>query len=161
MNPGANDLTANDLTIVRTFDAPAALVFSMWSDPAHFAAWIGPQGFTCPIVELDFRVGGAYRALITSNEAGENWFSGVYRDIVRHTDLAFTFTWNNTGPLADTETLITITFQERDGRTTQTFHQGPFPDEDRRDSHREGWDSAFDKLSAYVAAQAEKKETSA
>jgi uncharacterized protein YndB with AHSA1/START domain len=150
-----------DLTIVRTFDAPAELVFSMWSDPTHFATWIGPEGFTCPVAELDFRVGGAYRAMIVSNEAGENWFGGVYREIVRHSGLTFTFAWDNTGLSARVETLITITFEERDGRTTQTFRQSPFLDEDRRESHREGWASAFEKLSAYVAARAKKKETSA
>jgi uncharacterized protein YndB with AHSA1/START domain len=141
---------ASDLTIVRTFNASAALVFSMWSDPAHFAAWIGPKGFACPVVELDFRVGGSYRALIVSPEAGDNWFSGTYCEIAPHTRLSFTFTWNNTGPSAGIETLITLDFEERDGQTIQTFRQAPFSSEERRDSHREGWTSAFEKLSAYV-----------
>jgi uncharacterized protein YndB with AHSA1/START domain len=134
------------LTIVRTFDAPAALVFSMWSDPQHFAAWMGPEGFTCPVVEIDFREGGAYRALIVSDETGESWFGGVYQEIAPHIRLAFTFTWNNTGPSAGVETLVTLRFEERDGRTTQTFHQAPFLDNERRDSHRGGWTSAFKKL---------------
>ena len=141
-----------DLTIVRTFDAPAALVFAMWRDPEHFASWIGPEGFVCPVVEIDFRVGGAYRALIVSESAGENWFGGVYHEIVADKRLVFTFTWQNSGPSAGVETLITLTFEEGDGLTTQTFHQAPFLNEERRDSHREGWISAFKKLSAYVGA---------
>ncbi len=145
-----------DLTIVRTFDAPAALVFSMWSDPEHFAAWIGPEGFSCPFVEIDFREGGAYRALITSQETGDSWFNGVYRTITPHTALAFTFTWNNTGPSAGIETLITLTFEERDGRTIQTFHQAPFLNEERRDSHRGGWTSAFEKLGRHLCSVAAK-----
>lgn len=148
-----------DLTIVRTFDAPAALVFSMWSDPEHFAAWIGPEGFACPVVEIDFRVGGAYRALIVSDDAGDNWFGGTYREIVPHTRLVFSFTWDNTGPSDGVETLITLTFEERDGRTTQTFHQAPFLNADRRDSHSQGWSSTFEKLSTHIAAQAARKET--
>jgi len=141
-----------ELVIVRTFDAPCALVFSMWSDPEHFAAWMGPEGFTCPVVEIDFRKGGAYRALIVSKETGESWFSGTYRDITPHTGLAFTFTWNNSGPSAGVETLITLSFEERDGRTTQTFHQAPFLDNERRDSHRGGWTSAFQKLARRIEA---------
>lgn len=141
-----------DLMIVRRFDAPATLVFSMWSDPTHFAAWIGPEGFTCPAIEIDFRVGGAYRALIVSKETGENWFGGAYREIVPHTRLAFTFAWDNSGPSAGVETLITLTFEERDGGTIQSFHQAPFLSEERRNSHSDGWTSAFGKLSARINA---------
>jgi uncharacterized protein YndB with AHSA1/START domain len=149
-----------ELSIVRTFDAPAALVFSMWSDPEHFAAWIGPENFSCPVVEMDFRVGGAYRALILSADTGESWFSGVYREITPGSRLVFTFTWNNTGPSAGVETLITLTFEERDGHTVQTFHQTPFLDQERRDSHREGWTSAFDKLAHHLRALAAQQGTS-
>lgn len=148
-----------ELEIARTFDAPAALVFSMWSDPEHFAAWIGPEGFTCPVIEMDFREGGAYRALIVSEETGESWFSGVYQEIAPHTRLAFTFTWNNSGPSAGVETLITLTFAEWDGRTTQTFHQAPFLDDERRDSHRGGWTSAFEKLARRIEELTAKQES--
>jgi uncharacterized protein YndB with AHSA1/START domain len=152
-----NALVPPELTIERIFDAPAELVFAMWSDPQHFAAWMGPEGFTCPIVEIDFRVGGAYRALIVSSEAGENWFGGQYRVIEPHSRLAFTFTWANDGPSAGVETLITLTFQERDGKTIQTFRQSPFLDEARRDSHREGWASAFGKLARHVGKHAARR----
>src|SRR6516225_7735531 len=60
--------------------------------------WMGPANFTCPEVEIDFRVGGAYRAMITSPAHGENWFGGVYREIVENKRLVFTFTWDNDGP---------------------------------------------------------------
>lgn len=145
-----------ELTIVRSFDAPPALVFAMWTDPKHFAAWMGPEGFACPSVEIDFRVGGAYRALIVSQDAGNNWFGGVYREIVPHSRLVFTFRWDNTGPSAGVETLITLTFEERGGRTVQTFHQAPFLDEERRDSHHGGWSSAFNKLEHYALKTREK-----
>jgi uncharacterized protein YndB with AHSA1/START domain len=150
-----------ELTIVRTFDAPAALVFSMWTDPRHFAMWIGPEGFTCPSVAIDFRVGGAYRALIVSDDAEDNWFGGQFREIVPYSRLALTFAWDNTGPSAGVETLVTLTFEERDGQTVQTFHQAPFLDEARRDSHCGGWTSSFEKLAHQVRALAVKAEISA
>ncbi len=82
-------LSDNELLITRTFDAPAELVFSMWSDPEHFKNWMGPETFDCPVVEMDFRVGGAYRAMIRSDEHGENWFGGIYQEIERYTRLVF------------------------------------------------------------------------
>jgi uncharacterized protein YndB with AHSA1/START domain len=151
------ELADDELLITRTFDAPASLMFALWSEPGHFKRWMGPEDFTCPVCEIDFRVGGKYRALIFSEETGDSWFSGVYREIVPNKRLVFTFTWNNTGPSADVETLITITFAEHDGKTVQTFHQTPFLNVERRDSHVGGWTSAFDKQAAYAAKAKEKR----
>ncbi|MGI8840350.1 MAG: SRPBCC family protein [Caulobacteraceae bacterium] len=142
-------LANDELLITRTFNAPAAAVFSMWSDPEHMKRWMGPKDFECREVEIDFRVGGAYRAMIRSREYGENWFGGVYREIEPNRRLVFTFTWDD-GPSAGVETRVTITFAERDGRTAQTFHQAPFSSPERRDSHVGGWSEAFEKEQAYV-----------
>jgi uncharacterized protein YndB with AHSA1/START domain len=144
-------LRDDELLITRTFDAPAAVVFALWSEPEHMKRWMGPEDFTCPEAKIDFRVGGAYRAMIKSAEHGENWFGGVYREIEPNRRLVFTFAWDNDGPSAGIETLVTITFEERNGKTVQTFHQRPFLSAERRDSHVGGWSEAFDKLGIYAA----------
>lgn len=141
----------DELLITRTFDAPPSVVFALWSSPEHMKRWMGPKNFTCPEATIDFRIGGTYRAMIRSAEHGENWFGGVYREIEQDRRLAFTFTWENEGPSAGVETLVTITFEERDGKTLQTFHQKPFRNVERRDSHVGGWSEAFDKAQAYAA----------
>jgi uncharacterized protein YndB with AHSA1/START domain len=152
-------LADDELRITRTFDAPASVLFALWSKPEHMKRWMGPANFTCLEAEIDFRVGGSYRAMIKSAEHGENWFGGVYREIVEDERLVFTFAWDNDGPSAGVETLVTITFEERDGKTVQTFHQRPSRDVERRDSHVGGWTQAFDKLQAY-AAQVTKEHAS-
>ena len=144
-------LADDELLITRTLDARPSVVFALWSDPEHMKRWMGPTGFTCPVAEIDFRVGGAYRVLIKSAEHGENWFGGVYREIERDRRLVFSFAWDKDGPSAGVEMLVTITFEERDGRTIQTFHQRPFLNVESRDSHVGGWTEAFDKLEAYAA----------
>jgi uncharacterized protein YndB with AHSA1/START domain len=143
-------LADDELLITRTFDAPAALVFAMWSKPEHMKRWMGPAPFTCPEAQIDFRVGGAYRAMIKSAEHGESWFGGVYREIEPYKRLVFTFAWDNEGPSAGVETLVTILLEERGGKTVQTFHQTPFRNVERRDSHVRGWNGAFDKLADCV-----------
>ena len=45
-NPTA---TPDRVVIDRTFDAPATLVWAMWTDPEHFAAWYGPSGVAIPV----------------------------------------------------------------------------------------------------------------
>jgi len=49
----------HDLVISRVFDAPLALVWRAWTDPDHVMQWWGPDHFTCPSAEIDFREGGA------------------------------------------------------------------------------------------------------
>ena len=151
------ELADDELLIVREFDAPASLLFELWSDPEHMRRWMGPKEFDCPAAEIDFRVGGAYRVMIRSTEHGEDWFSGEYREIVPNQRLVFTFAWRNTGPSADVETLVTITFAERGGKTTQTFHQTPFLSVASRDSHVGGWSEAFDKQAAYATRIAQER----
>jgi uncharacterized protein YndB with AHSA1/START domain len=143
-------LADDELLITRTFDAPASLMFALWTEPAHFKRWMGPKDFECAEVEIDFRVGGAYRAKIESAAHGADWFGGTYREIVPNKKLVFTFAWNNSGPSAGVETLVTITFAEHAGKTVQTFHQTPFLNVESRDRHIGGWSSTFDKQHDYA-----------
>ena len=146
-------LADDELLITRSFDAPASLLFALWSDVAHFQKWMGPEGFDCPEAEIDFRVGGKYRGMIRSKDHGDNWFGGEYREIEPPTRLVFTWMWDE-GPSGEVETLVTITFREHgDGQTTMTFHQTPFISVERRDAHIGGWTSLFNKLAAYAAKQ--------
>jgi len=146
-------LADDELLITRDFDAPASLLFTLWSDPVHFRTWMGPEGYDCPNAEIDFRIGGRYRGMIRSKDHGDSWFGGEYREIERPTRLVFTWKWD-TGPSGEVETLVTITFREHgDGKTTMTFHQTPFISVARRDSHIGGWNSLFNKLAAYAAEQ--------
>ena len=157
MSARRKSVADNELLIVRTFNAPPSVVFALWSSAEHMKRWMGPKGFICPEATMDFRVGGRYRAMIKSPEGGENWFSGVYREIVRNKRLVFTFTWDNEGPSAGLEMLVTITFEESDGKTVQTFQQAPFRNVERRDSHVGGWTQAFDKQAAYAESIAKEQ----
>lgn len=150
-------LAQDELLITRIFDAPASLVFALWTQPEHFRRWMGPEEFDCPVAEMDLRVGGAYRGMIRSAQYGENWFGGTYREIEPNHRLVFTFAWDD-GPSGEIETLVTITFTEQGGKTVQMFHQSPFSSVERRDSHVDGWTSAFEKAAAY-AAQVSQEET--
>jgi len=47
-----------DLVITRGFDAPLKTVWQAWVDPEIVKQWWGPEGFTCPVANIDFREGG-------------------------------------------------------------------------------------------------------
>lgn len=47
-----------ELLVTRTFNAPRDLVWQMWTASEHLQNWWGPEGWTLPVCELDFRPGG-------------------------------------------------------------------------------------------------------
>ena len=146
-------LPDDELFIVRAVDAPLPLVFRMWEDIHHRVRWWGPKDFKCTHFEQEFRPGGAWRACITSDEYGDSWHGGVFREIERDKRLVFTFAWDS-GPAGGVETVVTVTFAEMQGVTIQTFHQTPFSSVERRDSHVVGWSTLLDNQQAYVETQA-------
>ena len=50
-----------EIVISRVVDAPRALVFEAWTDPAQLPAWFGPEGFALETKEIDIRPGGQWR----------------------------------------------------------------------------------------------------
>jgi uncharacterized protein YndB with AHSA1/START domain len=87
-----NELADRVLEITRIFDAPRALVFAAWTDPAHLKHWMGPRDR--PAIELggELRQGGAWRNCLRSTKDGRDlWQGGVYREIVKPERLVFTF----------------------------------------------------------------------
>jgi uncharacterized protein YndB with AHSA1/START domain len=109
--------------------------------------WFGPKNFTAHTVRLDFRPGGAWSAVIRSPEGKDYPMGGVYREIEDNRRIVFTFRWTEED---EADTLVTVTFEERFGKTRLTFAQTPFETIESRDSHAEGWGECLDRLVAYT-----------
>ena len=70
-----------DLVVARIFDAPVEQVWKAWSDPEEVKRWWGPQGFTCPIAEMDFREGGTSLVCMRSPDGQDLYNTWTYRVI--------------------------------------------------------------------------------
>lgn len=138
------------LVIERTFDAPRNLVFKMWTDPKHLIHWYGPRGFSLPSCKLDLRPGGAWRSCMLSPEGREYWVRGIFREIVEPERLVFTYAHENEGGAPGHETLVTVTFEDRGGKTRLTLRQAIFESVKECDAHRGGWNSSLDRLVEYL-----------
>jgi uncharacterized protein YndB with AHSA1/START domain len=46
------------MVITRVFNAPVEQVWKAWSDSEQVKRWWGPNGFTCPVANVDFHEGG-------------------------------------------------------------------------------------------------------
>ena len=140
-------MSDHELTITRMLDAPRELVFEMWTNPDHLARWWGPKGFTASSCTVDRREGGRWRTCITDG-AVEYWASGVYQQVVPPERLVLSFSWEEPAGVREHDTLVTVTFSDRDGKTEMTFHQEFFRSVAERDSHTSGWDECFADLAA-------------
>jgi len=70
-----------EMSITRTFDAPVTRVWRAWSDPEDVKRWWGPQGFTAPVADLDFRVGGTSLVAMRSPEGQVLYNTWTYTKI--------------------------------------------------------------------------------
>ncbi|MEQ8935240.1 MAG: SRPBCC domain-containing protein [Amphiplicatus sp.] len=152
MRPSNSDLAGAELVMVRTFDAPRALVWEAWTNPEHLHCWMGPSDYPARVYETDFRVGGAWRACLQSTEGGADlWQGGVYREIVPNERLVFTFIWDEPHPAHSHNMLVTVALADKGEKTELTFRQQFLPSKAERDGHAYGWGSSFDRLAAHLA----------
>ena len=153
----------NAVVIERIVEAPPELVWRMWTEPEHFAAWYGPTGATIPVAKMDVRLGGARLVCMemqTPKGTMQMWFTGEYLDIVENRRLVYTESMSDEhGNLlapADmgmpedhpTTTEITVELDDLGDRTKIVVtHAGIAADS----PGAMGWNMALDKLTNYLA----------
>lgn len=137
-----------ELIITRIFDAPRALVFEAWTKPEHLVHWFCPNGFTLPVYEMDFRVGGKYRFCMRASGGWEHYVHGVYREIVPAERIVWTSSFDD---VPGSEILTQVTFADHEGKTKLTVHQTYSFESDSTRGAPQGWTETLEHLAAYVA----------
>lgn len=137
---------SDDLTLTRTFAAPPALVYAMWTTPEHFAHWFGTDAVHIPLdsVQLDARVGGRWTAQMHLPDGHRIDWSGEYTEVDPPARLAFTM---NDDPTRPAGLPVVVTFREVPGGTEMTLVQarGGFSDEQLA-ATRAGYSAFFDVM---------------
>lgn len=133
------------LVLTRIFDAPAELVYKMWTDPKHIREWLCPRGFTLPHSEGEQRVGGRWRSCMRTPDGVDLWLSGIYKELVPGKKITFTHAWEEGGKRGH-ETVVTITLEDIQGKTRLMLRQELFESVESRDGHAGGWNECLDKL---------------
>ena len=153
------------LSITRTFDAPRALVFEMWTNPEHLKHWWGPKIFTAPIAELDVRPGGEYLLCMQWPDGRYACNCGEFKEIVPPERLVMTqrFCDEQRNPISPqdhglpndfpSEMMLTVTLAEHDGKTTMTIVQTIPAGLAAEMGALEGWNQSFDKMAAYLGTR--------
>jgi uncharacterized protein YndB with AHSA1/START domain len=138
-----------ELTYVRTWEAPRALVFECMTTPEHLTHFWGPTGVSTPIenITVDLRPGGAFTTIMVNDADGAEYpMRGVFVEVVVPERL----TWTE----ADVEGGMTtsVTFNDLGaGRCETVAYQTNVPEMFRTPESQAGMESSFDKMAAYLA----------
>jgi uncharacterized protein YndB with AHSA1/START domain len=145
-----------EIVIARIFNGPARIVFDAWTRPELVRRWWAPKSRGVSIVgcDADVRVGGGYRYVLRRDDGGEFAFSGKYTEVTPHSRLVYTQVFE---PMAGAgEVIVTVTFDERDGRTHLVSH-ALYPSRQARDGAlasgmEHGMRETMDQLDELVAS---------
>jgi uncharacterized protein YndB with AHSA1/START domain len=116
--------TDEQILIEREFDAPKRLVYRAFTTPELVERWWHANRGEVTLVEIDLRVGGKWRYVMTACGGPEVGFHGEYREIVPNERIVSTEFYEGVPDGVsedDATTLNTATFTETDGRTKLTL----------------------------------------
>jgi uncharacterized protein YndB with AHSA1/START domain len=150
--------TSEKLVISRVFDAPVEKVWKAWTDPASCRQWWGPKDFTCPVAEMDVRVGGKYFNCMKAPDGKEYWGTGVYKEIVPLKRIVYSDSFSDEqgnvvpasyyGMAGDWPEVmeVTVSFEEQEGKSKMVLTHTGLPDKENKDMCEAGWNESFDKM---------------
>jgi len=151
--------TDREFAVTRWFDAPPSAVFRAWTDPAEMEWYLNPeQPRPDQPIEVDLRVGGAWRVPMVIDAETDYITGGIYLEIVPDAKLVFAWGAVDGWPKLDPDDLeagpvASLELVERDGGTDAILTV-------RLPAHlsapevrhwlnlgiREGWTATFERL---------------
>ena len=160
------DRTSNAFTLTWMLDAAPADVFRAWTDPEHLH-WFYNDTKPTPSepIELDLRVGGAWRQYMVIDEGTAYFTGGVYLEIVPNERLVFAWGATDGWPKLDPDRLgdspiVTVALDRVGERTELTVHVELPPDaaddglQQWWSMIHDGWRDTVDRLAARFARSA-------
>jgi len=160
-----------EILFTRVLDAPRALVWQAWTDPAHFVRWFGPASIAVKNCAIDARPGGTIRF---RHEAADGSglkvdVAGAFEEVDAPRRLVILFNFVDADGRPATHPLVPdwplrarlrteVTLDERNGGTLLTVRQTVVPKEaaasagvrKERGLAREGWAETLDRLEVLV-----------
>jgi uncharacterized protein YndB with AHSA1/START domain len=110
----------DQILITREFAAPAHLVYRAVTEPDLVKRWWNAKRGEVTTCEIDLRVGGKWRYVMSTPEGFEVAFHGEYREIVPNERVVTTEAFEGAPDPDSNATINTMTLAEHDGATTLT-----------------------------------------
>ena len=147
MQSAAAQTAGLGIELQRRFRASPERVFQAWTQPVALREWWCPAGWVAGEIEIDLRVGGAYRiamARVGGTGVGVS-VRGRFLDVRPPERLVYSWRWE--GAFAGMpETLVTLELRGSESETLLTLRHDNFANAALRQQHRSGWIAACDRL---------------
>lgn len=152
----------NEVFIEELFDASVERVFDAWTDPEKMMKWFAPNGCTVSFKKLEAKPGGVFHSCISNSNYGDCWCIGEYKEVIPNKKLVFSM--NNAdenGNLIDPVsigmdkdwpgiTLVTVTFEDVNGKTKLTLHQTVDMDLAKKTGAYPSWLQMLENMQAFL-----------
>ncbi len=112
--------------------------------------WFGPENVQADALTADVRVGGKYQWEITNSEGEKMTARGEYRELQSGKKIVFTWQWDDDEDWENHTSIVTVELSDRDGGTQLRLIHERLPNEESREGHTGGWNSALAKLENYL-----------
>lgn len=110
--------TASDreLMFTRTYNAPRALVYRMWTELYHLERWWGPNGFTTTTHKFELKPGGVWHFVMHGPDGTDFQNRIVFAEIDEPELLVYKHGGGD-GDLEDVNFQVTVKFMDRGDKT--------------------------------------------
>jgi uncharacterized protein YndB with AHSA1/START domain len=132
--------------IKRFVKAPRDRVYAAWTDPAQLKKWFGPENVQTREIVAEARVGGTFRWDLIDSDGDELTMRGEFRELKSNEKVVFTWQWQDNEDWENHISIVTVDLKDAAGGTDLRLTHEQLPNEDSRDGHTRGWNSALDKL---------------
>jgi uncharacterized protein YndB with AHSA1/START domain len=149
---------SGEMVLTRIIRVERGLVWRLWTESSHLAAWWGPHGFTNPQCTIDATPGGVVRILMCSPSGEEYLNVGTVRVADEPRLLVFSIALVNSDGTVRLENLTTVELEDRDRSTlvtvrVQVLRATPEASENLV-GMRDGWSESLERLTVLEARTA-------
>lgn len=142
---------ANEINIIRIYDAPVQTVWDAWTDPKQAAQWWGPRGFTLTTHSKELKVGGIWHYTMHGPDGADYPNKALYHEVQPLKKLVYDHGGNDErAPLFK----VTVLFSEQNGKTkmdmTMTLPTPEAAAQTREFIKKAGGNATWDRLAEYL-----------
>jgi uncharacterized protein YndB with AHSA1/START domain len=144
------DAAGFSLEIKRIIKAPRDRVYAAWTDPEQLKQWFGPEKVQTHGIIAEPRAGGRCRWDLSNPEGEKMTCLGEYRELEPDRKIVFTWQWDDDEDWENRTSIVTVELADVEGGTELRLRHELLPNEQSREGHTGGWNSALDKLETFV-----------
>jgi len=142
---------ANEIKLVRIYDAPVEAVWAAWTDPEQVAQWWGPRGFTLTTHSKDLRPGGSWIYTMHGPDGTDYPNSMHYFEVEKHAKLVYDHGANDDRPPLFRVTVLFVPLKNKTRlEMTSTLPTPEAAREMRKFIKQAGGESTWDRLAEHL-----------